>query len=80
MKKSTIVTIILIILISIMIVDLNINGAGVFELFFRRLETNSMYENKLNDSKNANYEYSSDKKLIVEKGNKEKLNIDNNFG
>ncbi|MGM0411435.1 MAG: hypothetical protein ACQEQF_11840 [Bacillota bacterium] len=80
MKKSTIVTILLIILIGIMFVDININGSDVFELFFRRLETNSMFENRLNYSTNANYEYSVDKKLVVENEDKEKLEIDNNFG
>lgn len=80
MRKSTIVTILLIILIGIMIVDLNINGSGVFELFFRRLETNSMFESRLNYSTNADYEYSVEKKLVITREDKEKLNIDNNFG
>ena len=42
MSKKTIVTILLIVLIGMLITDININGFGVFELFFHRLNTDSI--------------------------------------
>lgn len=82
MKKSTIVTVLIIILIGIMITDLNFAGSNVFELFFRRLETNSFNENTVsfNADTNTNHKYSTDRELLIERERRDKFIINNNLG
>lgn len=82
MKKSTIVTVLIIILIGIMITDFNLAGSNVFELFFRRLETNTYNENTVsfNADTNTSHKYSVDKELMIERDKKNKFIINNNLG
>ena len=82
MKKSTIVTVLIIILIGIMITDFNFAGSNVFELFFRRLETNSFNENTVsfNADTNTSHKYSIDKELMIERDGRNKFILNNNLG
>ena len=80
MKKSTIVTVLIIILIGIMITDINLSGSGVFELFFRRLETNSIHDIGIDFNTNAKYEYSVEKNLNIAKDSRNELVINNSLG
>ena len=65
-----------------MITDFNLAGSNVFELFFRRLETNSFNENtvKFNADTNTSHKYSSDRDLIIEGDGKNKFIINNKLG
>jgi len=82
LKKSTIVTVLIIILIGIMITDFNLAGSNVFELFFRRLETNTFNENTVsfNNETNTSHKSSIDRELIIEREGRNKFILNNNLG
>ncbi len=44
MTKKTIVTLVIVAVFLLMLLDFNINGAGVFESYFREMETESMHK------------------------------------
>lgn len=82
MSKKSIVTILLIILIGMMITDFNINGVGVFELFFHRLKTESMEEFHIGGGSlgGSQKEFSVDDNMSFKADNMESLNINNSMG
>ena len=82
MKKTTIVTVLIIILLGIMVTDLNFAGSDVFELFFRRLETDSFNEQSvsLNEENKADYKHSINRDLVIKRNGRDKFIINNDLG
>jgi hypothetical protein len=77
-SKKNIVTILLIILIGILITDININGVGVFELYFNRLNTESI--EKLNIRSSNHEKYTLDDSMSFKANKIESLKIYNPMG
>src|SRR6056297_78239 len=65
-----------------MITDFNLAGSNVFELFFRRLETNTFNENTVsfNNETNTSHKSSIDRELIIEREGRNKFILNNNLG